>query len=1066
VGVTVLFAFFVLLVGSAPGVGALAPLRLPMLQGTGSVSGVVYFDKNGNGVRNPNEPGIAGVALQLADAATGGLNYAATATTDDTGAYEFPGQVADTYWVSATNPGGYTSTTASLVTVTLQIDPVTGVDFGATILKTVVGTVFQDTNGDGFQGLREVPIPGRLIQVIDDVNNNGVGDINEAVLGYANNDDQGNYAIHDVLPGNRVLKVQPQAGGTGPTTQESLPLTSDEAGGASGAIVVNVGEQADGTARVVVGGAGPVLVDEAGNEYVGDELMVHFAPGVAPSAIRAILADHGLALVHIIQGIDVYLVRSAPGQVDAAIAHLLRLPEVAYAERNYVVRGEQIAVNDPVYNDANAVYAPQIINAPAAWAVTTGITDVIVAVVDSGVSFTHPEFTGRLLPGYDFVNNDGDPSDDQGHGTHVTGIIAAAMNNNLGSTGIAPGVRVLPVKVLNASNAGTWAGIANGITYAVNNGAKVINLSLGGSTTALALQNAIQYAYDHRVFVAVAAGNDQTSTAYYPAAYPQTMAVMATDNYDQRWTLSNYGASVDIGAPGFAIYSTYWRSTDPHSFEYLSGTSMATPHVAALAALLLSYRPDLAIEDLRAIMQSTAVDLGALGRDDYYGWGRINAGTALAAAANWVPYPATPTFTPTNTPTNTPTRTPTKTPIPTWTPTPTNTNTPTPTDTPVAPPTDTPTPTPTWTDTPVPTPTPTATFTPTPTNTPPPYLQRVNSGGTTFTDSQSRVWAADKAFATGSWGYTAGTAKGFSTAVNNTIDDALYQKTRIAPGEYRLTVPNGNYVVALKFTEFEVSSATDRVFNITIEGVVVESGLSIWSVAGRYAALDRAYRVTVGDGLLNVAFTRVGGRKDPVVSAIEVKSDVPPTPTPTPTPTITPGGPTLTPTPTPTLTSTPTPTNTPPPYDQRVNSGGTTYTDTTGQAWAADKAFATGSWGYATGSAKSSTKAVANTNDDLLYQKYREIAGEYKFTVPNGTYEVTLKFAEFAYTSGRAMNISMEGVLVENSLNVYGVVGLYAALDRTYTVTVNDGILNILFAKAPSNSRTPAISAIRVRSAP
>ena len=193
---------------------------------------------------------------------------------------------------------------------------------------------------------------------------------------------------------------------------------------------------------------------------------------------------------------------------------------------------------------------------------------------------------------------------------------------------------------------------------------------------------------------------------------------------------------------------------------------------------------------------------------------------------------------------------------------------------------------------------------------------------------------------------------------------------------------------------------------------------------------------------------------------------IPPTPTPTytftPTPTftITPGGPTLTPTPTRTFTPTPTWTPTQAPYAQRVNVGGTTaFTDSTGQVWAIDRAYGTGPWGYTTGSALSSTTAVAGTTDDPLYQKYREIAGEYRFQVPNGTYLITLKFAEFAVTNAtdRRMNITIEGVTMAIDFSVYGAAGMATALDRTYTTTatVSDGLLNVAFAKRHQRQEEP-----------
>jgi hypothetical protein len=387
---------------------------------------------------------------------------------------------------------------------------------------------------------------------------------------------------------------------------------------------------------------------------------------------------------------------------------------------------------------------------------------------------------------------------------------------------------------------------------------------------------------------------------------------------------------------------------------------------------------------------------------------------------------------------------------------------PTPTPTPTA--TDTPTPTPTATDTPTPTATPTATSVP--------YVQRVNVGSTTaYADGAGQAWTADQAYGTaGPWGYTTGSAASSTTAVAGTTDDALYQKYRELAGEYRFQVPNGSYQVTLKFAEFTVTNATKRLMNIVVEGQQVETNFSVWGIVGSATALDRTYTTTVGDGILNIAFVKVSGgagSKNPAVSAIQVVQLPPPTPTPTPTFTVTPGGPTLTPTPT--LTETPTPTVTPTlvPYEQRVNAGSTTaFTDSARLVWAADQAYGTtGPWGYTAGSAYSSSTAVAGTSDDPLYQKYRELVGEYRFQVPNGPYQVTLKFAEFTVTNAtdRRMNITIEGVRVATDFSVWGAVGSATALDRTYTATVADGILDIAFAKGSRAKKSPAVSAIFVR---
>jgi hypothetical protein len=349
-------------------------------------------------------------------------------------------------------------------------------------------------------------------------------------------------------------------------------------------------------------------------------------------------------------------------------------------------------------------------------------------------------------------------------------------------------------------------------------------------------------------------------------------------------------------------------------------------------------------------------------------------------------------------------------------------------------------------------------------------VQRVHSGSTTvYTDGAGQVWAADRAYGTtGPWGYTSGKAVSSTAAVAGTSDPALYQKYLEIAGEYRFQAPNGTYQVTLKFAELGVSNATDRRMNITIEGVRVETDFSVWGLVGKGVALDRTYTTTVSDGLLTIAFAKgTGARKSPAINAIEVVTLGPPTPTPTPTFTVTPGGPTFTPTPLPTNTPTPTWTPTAAPYVQRVHSGSTAaYTDSTGRVWDADRAYGTtGPWGYTTGKAVSTTAAVAGTSDPALYQKYREIAGEYRFQVPNGTYQVTLKFAELAVTNAtdRRMNITIEGVRVETDFSVWGLVGKGVALDRTYTTTVSDGLLTIAFAKGASARKSPAINAIEVR---
>lgn len=536
--------------------------------------------------------------------------------------------------------------------------------------------------------------------------------------------------------------------------------------------------------------------------HVPGRILVRFKAGTSLEKRLNAHAEYGGVLSHVLPDLDVQIVQVPPEKMAQALAAYRADRRVAYAEPDYLAYG-QLTPNDTYY--ATYQYGPQKIQADLAWDVTTGDPGVVVAVVDSGADLGHPDLQGKLVSGWDFVNNDADPTDDYGHGTHVTGIIAALTNNGVGIAGIGYSTRVLVVKVLDSNNSGTYSGIAQGIVYAADQGARIINLSLGGTEFSQTLLDAVEYAWSKGALLVAAAGNWASSAPFYPAAFEHVMAVAATDANDNRWTSSNYGSYISVSAPGVNVYSTNWNKTSGTGYGYRSGTSMAAPHVSGVAALLLAQNPARSNVQLWSIIEGSADDLGAAGWDAYYGHGRVNAYRAVTYGGT--------------------------------------------------------TPSPTPTSTPQPTPTPTATV--------PAYVQRANCGGSSYTDGAGAVWAADQAW-NGSWGYTGGSAKSSTMAVAGTTDDALYQKWRDSPGEYRFAVPSGTYRVTLRFAEFEVTKSTDRVMRITIEAVVVEDELSIYGLVGRYTALDRVYQVTVGDGQLNIAFAKNGGKKNPVVSAIEV----------------------------------------------------------------------------------------------------------------------------------------------------------------------------------------------------
>ena len=262
------------------------------------------------------------------------------------------------------------------------------------------------------------------------------------------------------------------------------------------------------------------------------------------------------------------------------------------------------------------------------WQLGKGSEAVKVAVIDTGVDLDHPDLAGRLAEGINLVDENAPPEDDVGHGTHVAGIIAATVDNYEGVAGMSWYNQVMPIKVLDHTGAGSTYDVARGIIWATDNGASVINLSLGNYVDAEFLHDAIRYAYDRDVVLIAATGNDNTEDPGYPAAYPEVLAVSATDSSKRRSVFSNYGDYLDVVAPGETIASTYFEN----QYAALSGTSMASPHAAALAAMIRSLNPDLTNEEVMDIMRKSADDLGAPGKDPYYGYGLINVRTALEYA--------------------------------------------------------------------------------------------------------------------------------------------------------------------------------------------------------------------------------------------------------------------------------------------------------------------------------------------------------------------------------------------------------------------------------------------------
>lgn len=414
-------------------------------------------------------------------------------------------------------------------------------------------------------------------------------------------------------------------------------------------------------------------------------LVLSLAPAVAFSDTRADRADVARASFELFEGTDrpartprstvipgeaiVKLkgserferVRGASGEsVEALLAHYRGRADIEYAEPNYTAHAFAVP-NDTYYQYQwhfdNPVYGG--VEAEQAWEVTNG-NGIVVAVVDTGVAYEDryesrrnnyalaPDFAGTtFVPGYDFVNGDSHPNDDEGHGTHVAATIAQTTNNGSGTAGLAYGAAIMPVKVLNNRGSGSYADIAAGIRFAADNGADVINLSLGGSVGTTYLEEAVAYAHGKGVTIVAASGNDNSGSVSYPAAYNDYVIAVGATRFDEtRAPYSNYGSALDLVAPGGdlgvdqngdgfgdgVLQQTFGSSPTSFGYYFYQGTSMASPHVAAAAAMVLAAGKASTPAGVQALLQNTADDLGANGRDNTYGHGLINLARALSGS--------------------------------------------------------------------------------------------------------------------------------------------------------------------------------------------------------------------------------------------------------------------------------------------------------------------------------------------------------------------------------------------------------------------------------------------------
>lgn len=339
-------------------------------------------------------------------------------------------------------------------------------------------------------------------------------------------------------------------------------------------------------------------------------------------------------------GLDRWFVAETGGNAAESSAALRREAAVEAAEPVGQVH-LALTPNDTLFGNQWALsnsgspygVAGADIRAPQAWDITTGPTSLVVAVIDTGIDLTHPEFAGRIVPGFNFVSNTTNANDDHGHGTSCAGIVGAAGNNNALIAGIAWNCRLMPVKVVASNGNGDDLWLAQGVTWAVDHGAKVISMSLIMDSPDQAVAESVQYAFESGVTIAAAMGNDSSDRIRYPAAIASVIAVGATTRNDTRAGFSNYGPHIDVVAPGLDVLTTA-KGGGTANF---SGTSAATPHVAGICALMLDLNPSLTPTEIEQIIRQGADDLPPFGFDEYTGTGRANAYTTLLALQDPTP---------------------------------------------------------------------------------------------------------------------------------------------------------------------------------------------------------------------------------------------------------------------------------------------------------------------------------------------------------------------------------------------------------------------------------------------
>ena len=354
--------------------------------------------------------------------------------------------------------------------------------------------------------------------------------------------------------------------------------------------------------------------------FAAGRILVMPRAGMPEDALDKILKDNGGGKARRVGRSELRIVDLPPGLEKHSVDKLARHPHIKFAELDQRI-APAAAANDPL---AGGAWHLDKVRAPLAWDLSMG-AGVTIAILDSGVDGTHPDLATRMVPGWNFYDNNADTSDVHGHGTGVAGAAAATLNNGTGVAAIAGAARIMPVRIADANAWATWSTVAQGLTWAADQGARVANISYNGVAGSSSIRSAAQYMQNKGGVVVVAAGNNSKDEGISPTT--TMIPVSATDSADLRASFSSWGDFVAMSAPGVGI----WTTVRGGSYQTWQGTSLASPVVAGVVALMMSRKPSLTGAQIEQALFQSAVDLGAAGRDPVYGYGRVDAAAAVAA---------------------------------------------------------------------------------------------------------------------------------------------------------------------------------------------------------------------------------------------------------------------------------------------------------------------------------------------------------------------------------------------------------------------------------------------------